>query len=121
MVVHGDGLDELALHGESLVLELRDGEITEYKVTPADFGLQAAPVSALAGGDADRNADLLKQVLSGKGSQAQHHAVAMNVAALLYLSNTYENFKDAAQAALSHIESGHAMRHLQQLQEHKHD
>lgn len=121
LVVHGAGLDELALHGESLVLELRDNEIREYTVTPADFGLTEAPVSDLVGGDADRNADLLKQVLSGKGSQAQHHAVAMNVAALLYLSNDYDNFKDAAQAALSHIESGAAMRHLQQLQEAQND
>jgi len=117
LVVHGDGLDELALHGPSLVLELRDNRITEYQVTASDFGLKEAPISALRGGDADLNAEILKQVLAGEGPEPHQHAVAMNVAALLVLSEQYQDFKSAAQAALNHIQSGFALQHLRSLQE----
>lgn len=121
LVVHGDGLDELALHGPSLVVELNNDQLTEYQVTPSDFGLQQATVAALAGGDADYNAEILQQVLAGQGSTAQHHAVAMNVAALLYLAGEYDTFAPAAAAALAHIESGVALEHLRGLQEAQND
>jgi anthranilate phosphoribosyltransferase len=47
MVVHGAGLDEIAIHGPTQVAEIRDGEIREYLLTPADFGLDTYPVSAI--------------------------------------------------------------------------
>lgn len=117
MVVHGSGLDELALHGPTQVAELRDGELTEYQLTPDDFGLQNAPLSALKGGDADMNARVLQQILAGQGTRAQQQAVAMNVAALLYLSGQFEDFKAATEATLAHLSSGQPLRHLQQVQQ----
>jgi len=116
MVVNGSGLDEMALHGPTQVCELNQGNIRSYQVTPSDFGLAEAPLTALNGGDADYNARLLEQVLGGVATQAQHHAVAINVAALLYLTDAYDNFRDAGQAALAHIESGAALTHLRALQ-----
>ena len=46
MVIHGSGLDELALHGTSTIVEVNNGDITEYTVSPADFGVKEAPLSA---------------------------------------------------------------------------
>ncbi|MGM0480991.1 MAG: anthranilate phosphoribosyltransferase [Pseudomonadota bacterium] len=117
MVVHGSGLDELALHGPTQVAELRDGELTEYQLTPDDFGLQNAPLAELKGGDADMNARVLQQILAGQGTRAQQQAVAMNVAALLYLSGQFEDFKAATEATLAHLSSGQPLRHLQQVQQ----
>lgn len=54
MVVHGAGLDEIAIHGPTQVAEIRDGEIREYLLTPADFGLETYPVSAIQGGNRKR-------------------------------------------------------------------
>lgn len=117
MVVHGSGLDELALHGPSHVVELNNNQLTEYTLSPADFGLPEAPLSDLKGGDADFNARVLKQVLSGEASQSQRQAVAMNVAAILYLAAQFDDFKQATTAALAHIDSGVAIDHLRQIQQ----
>lgn len=117
MVVHGSGLDELALHGPSQVVELKDGELHEYQLSPADFGLQQADLSELKGGDADCNARILKQVLAGDGSVAQQQSVATNVAALLCLTEQFDDRKQAAAATLEHIQSGQALTHLEQIQQ----
>lgn len=120
MVVHGSGIDEIALHGSTQVVELRDGELTEYQLTPADFGVPSAPVSELVGGDADRNASLLQQALAGTASDAHQHAIAMSVAGLLYLAGEYQQLDKATHAVLEHLSSGKALDHLRQLQEFNH-
>lgn len=112
MVVHGSGLDELALHGPTRVAEVEHGEVGEYELTPTDFGLASASVSALAGGDAHHNARLLQQVLSGQGSSAQRSAIAMNVAAVSWLYGQHPDLKTATAATLEHLHSGAAARHL---------
>jgi anthranilate phosphoribosyltransferase len=117
MVVHGSGLDEIALHGPTLVVELRDNELTEYTLDAADFGVQSAQVADLVGGDADFNAQLLKNVLAGKATRAQSNAVAVTVAAMLYVTDQYDNLKQATAAVQEHLASGAALLHLEKLQE----
>lgn len=117
VVVHGSGLDEIATHGTTHVVELRHGELHEYTLTPADFGIQPAAVSDLAGGDADYNARLLCAVLTGKAPQAHLDAVAVTVAAMLYVSDVCTDFKQATHRVLEHLASGAAARHLQKIQE----
>lgn len=117
LVVHGSGLDEIALHGTTHVVELRDGELHEYTLSPEHFGVNNASVEALRGGDADFNAHLLTQVLAGQASEAQHHAVAVTVAAMLYLTDDYQDLQTATAAVLEHLHSGAALQHLHQLQE----
>jgi anthranilate phosphoribosyltransferase len=88
MVVHGDGaLDELAISGPSEIAEVRDGEVRQYVVTPEQFGLTRAPLSALAGGDAVDNAAILMAIFTGqRGSEAEksrRDVVLLNAAAVL--------------------------------------
>ena len=116
MVVHGSGLDELALHGPTEVVEVNGADITQYKLNPADFGVQDAPVSELRGGDADLNARLLKAVFMGQGSPAQRDAIAMNVAALLQMSGQCESLIEGTQRALEHLNSGAVGDHLLAMQ-----
>lgn len=117
MVLHGSGLDEFALHGPTEVVELRDNALHEYQLTPADFGVEHAEISALRGGDADFNAQALKQVLKGEAPLAHQQAVAMSTAGLLYLTGRFDTLKAATSAVLAHLSSGQAFTHLQQLQE----
>lgn len=117
LVVHGTGLDEIALHGPTRVVEVNHEDIQEYELNPADFGVKDAPVSALRGGDADQNARLLLKVLQGGGDPAHRDAIAMNVAALLYLTGHSDNLKTATQHALAHLNEGTAGRHLQLMQQ----
>ncbi len=67
-VVHGSGLDEVAIHGETHVAEIIDGVITEYTLTPADFGLNSYPLEAIRGGEPKENQAIIKNILTGKGT-----------------------------------------------------
>ncbi|MCX8963842.1 anthranilate phosphoribosyltransferase [Erwinia psidii] len=110
-VVHGGGMDEVALHSATHVAELRDGEITSYQLTPEDFGLSAWPQEALAGGSPEENRDILTRLLQGKGQRAHEEAVAANVALLLKIFGN-EDLKQNARQALEAIRSGEAYQRV---------
>lgn len=113
-VVHGSGMDEIAVHGVTQVAELRDGEITRYELSPTDFGLQSHPIDALAGGTPEENRDILRKLLQGKGETAHEHAIAMNVAMLMKLFG-HEDLRQNAKQAMTTIHSGHAYNCVTEL------
>jgi anthranilate phosphoribosyltransferase len=117
MVVYGSGLDEVALHGETQVAELVDGEIKEYTLTPADFGVENYPLEAIFGGTPDENKVIIEQILQGKGTDAQQAAVAINTAALLVLNGFADNFKAGTTMALEAMNSGKPLQLVNQLAE----
>ena len=117
MVVYGSGLDEIALHGETQVAELIDGNITEYTLTPEDFGVQHYPVEAILGGSPSENKMIIEQILQGKGSDAQQAAVAINVSALLVLNGKADNFKEGTKQALEMMLTGKPLQLLKALAE----
>lgn len=117
MVVHGNGLDELALHGRTQVTELINDELIQYQLSPSDFGLPTAQISDLRGGDADENARLLTHVFAGRGKPAHQHAIAMNVAAILYMAGRCPSLKEGTEAALDHLNSGETLQHLRRMQQ----
>ena len=106
-VVHGGGMDEVALHAPTQVAELNQGEITCYQLTAEDFGLQSQPVDALLGGTPEENRDILARLLQGRGQPAHEAAVAANVALLLKLFGR-ENLRENTRQALTVIRSGRA-------------
>jgi anthranilate phosphoribosyltransferase len=118
MVVHGDGsLDELALSGPSEIAELRNGNVTQYAITPEDFGLQRAPLSALAGGNAFDNALILKAIFTGKPGPARD-VVVLNAAAVLVVGGLAKTLRDGVTLASTTIDSGavtHLINSLQQI------
>jgi len=86
MVVHGgDGSDELTPVAETSVVELRDGALSEYQVMPEDFGMTRCRIEDLAGGDAQENAKLLREVLGG-AEGPRSDAVALNAGAAIYVA-----------------------------------
>ena len=114
-VVHGSGLDEIALHGETQVVEIKDGELTQYNISPEDFGLNTYSLEDIKGGTPQENADIIKAILSGKGEEAHNAAVIINSAALLYLHGKADNFASAAQLASEVLQSGKGLTTLEQL------
>ncbi|MBY5945371.1 anthranilate phosphoribosyltransferase [Photobacterium rosenbergii] len=113
-VVHGSGLDEVAIHGETTVAEIINGEITEYTLTPADFGLESHPLEAIKGGEPEENRAIITNILTGKGTDAQMGAVAVNVALLLRLFGQ-EDLKANAEKAINVMKSGKAFELVGQL------
>ena len=117
MVVYGSGLDEVALHGSTQVAELHNGEITEYTLTPEDFGVDYYPVESIFGGTPEENKDIIEDILQGKGTAAQQAAVAINVSALLVLNGRADNFKQGTEMAITSMQSGQPLSLLKQLAE----
>lgn len=113
-VVHGSGLDEVAIHGETQVAEIRQGELIEYTLTPEDFGVSRYPLDAIRGGEPEENRAIITQILTGNGTAAQMAAVAVNVALLLRLFGQ-ENLKANTQQAIAVMKSGQAYGLVQQL------
>ena len=113
-VVHGSGLDEVALHGETQVAEIKNGKIEYFTLTPEDFGLKAQSLETLRGGEPQENAQMLTALLQGKGKAEHANAVAANTALLLKLFG-HDDLKQNVQNVLAHLASGKAFETLQKL------
>lgn len=114
MVVHGSGLDEVALHGATQVVEVDGDSLTEYAITPADFGLEEYPLEAIKGGEPEENRSLLAAVLEGTGAPAHQAAVAANAGALLKLCGLADSLKQGADMAIAAMKEGKPMATLRQ-------
>ena len=113
-VVHGAGLDEVAVHGETQVAEIKNGKINYFTLTPEDFGLKTQSLESLRGGEPQENAQYLTALLQGKGKAEHANAVAANVALLLKLFG-HDDLKQNVQNVLTHLASGKAFEILQHL------
>ena len=85
LVVHGAGTDEIAVHGETKVWELKDGEITHYTVTPEELGVERHSLEDLRGGNGAENAAFMRATFAGEGPTAHRDAVAVSAGAMFYL------------------------------------
>ena len=113
-VVHGAGLDEVAVHGETQVAEIKNGKIDYFTLTPEDFGLKTQSLESLRGGEPQENAQMLTALLQGKGKAEHANAVAANTALLLKLFG-HNDLKQNVQNVLTHLASGKAFETLQNL------
>lgn len=120
MVVHGAGLDEVALHGETQAVRLGDGRFERLVLAPENAGLKRAPLTALAGGGPEENAARLTRLLTGHGEVADNHAVALNAGALLLTAGLAEDFREAVALALRTLASGAPYERLKRLAEISH-
>jgi anthranilate phosphoribosyltransferase len=114
-VVHGSGLDEIALHGNTQVIEISQGELIERMIKPQDFGLKNYSLEEIKGGTPAENANIIKDILSGQGKAAHNAAVIINCAALLYLHNKADSLSQAAQLASEVLASGKGLTTLLSL------
>ena len=114
LVVHGeaDGVDEISISGPTLVTEWDGSSVKGYRLEPADFGVAAAPVSAIAGGSVEENAQYVRDVLAGKPGP-RRDVVVMNAAAGLVVSGRATDWKEGAQQAAAAIDNGQAAAKLE--------
>ena len=114
-VLHGtDGLDEFSLSSETIVCEVEGGVMTEYQLEPEDLGVVRQRRSELAGGDADRNADITRSVLAGQQGAALEVCVA-NAAFAVVAGGAACSLAEGAAAAREAVESGKGARVLERL------
>jgi anthranilate phosphoribosyltransferase len=116
-VVHGaDGLDEITITGETKISEVRAGEVKTYYLTPEDFGIKRAPIDQIQGGDASRNAEIIRNVLANQGG-THLDVVLLNAAAGLVAGGRARNLREAISLARESVESGEALSRLNRLVE----
>jgi anthranilate phosphoribosyltransferase len=118
LVVHGEGnLDELTITGTTMISELKDGIVTSYRITPEEVGLTRAPLESLQGGrDSHESALLMKDILAGT-SGPRRDMVLLNSGAALLAAGRVDDLSAGIAAAAECIDSGRALRKLQELVE----
>lgn len=114
-LVHGgDGTDELSIAGVSYVVELKNGEISEFEITPSDAGLPVHPFADIIGGTPAQNGAAFRALLNGESS-AYRDAVLLNSAAALKISGKASDLQMGVEMAIKSIDSGAALRCIQTL------
>ncbi len=115
-VVHGyDGLDEISNTASTKMSHLVNGTIESTVISPSDVGYKTASMDELAGGMPDENAKIIESVLQGE-TGARRDIVVLNAAAGIKVGQKVSTFKDGILLAEKSIDSGKAMKVLQNLQ-----
>ena len=115
-VVHGQGLDEIALSGETRVVALEAGILREFTIAPEDAGLERAPPEAIRGGEPAENALALTALLAGSKGPYRD-IVLLNAAAALVVAGRTRDLRDGAAQAARAIDSGAASAVLGRLKD----
>jgi anthranilate phosphoribosyltransferase len=113
-VVHGEDLDEITTHGETQVAEWKHGKLASFTIAPEQAGLKRATLAQLKGGDPAANAESLLELLRGKTGPLRD-IVLLNTAAALIVAGRTADLKAGVAQASKAIESGAALRALEQL------
>ena len=115
LVVHGsDGLDEITITGETLVAELRGGEVRSYTIRPGDVGLSEATIGSIAGGGPTDNARIVREILAGSTGPGRD-IVLFNAGAAIYVAGRSASMAEGVEAARESIDRGRALEKLEAL------
>jgi anthranilate phosphoribosyltransferase len=113
-VVHGGGLDELTTTGPSTVLALRDGEVSEFAIDPADLGLAPATADDIRGGSPENNAEAVRRVLAGDLGP-HRDIVVLNAGAALVVAGRVDTVAAGLDLAGAAIDDGRAAATLAKM------
>jgi anthranilate phosphoribosyltransferase len=107
VVSSADGLDEFSVSGATRAVELRDGGLSSYDVTPEQVDLEPAPDGAVGAGTPEQNALVLRAVLAGNAGTERSLAV-LNAGAAIYVADRAESLAEGVRGAERSIDSGAA-------------
>ena len=112
LIVHGfDGLDEITITDSTYVAELKDNSITEYQISPKDFGLNMGKLSEISAQSPDDSLQLIREAFSGDQSAVQD-MIALNAGAALYLANVVNSIADGIELSFELMNNGMAANKL---------
>jgi anthranilate phosphoribosyltransferase len=114
VVAGSDGMDEFTLAGPTFVAEATAEGVRSYQVEPSELGLALADAAAIAGGDADYNAVLLRNVLRGEKGP-RRDIVVLNAAAAIRAAGIAQDWRQARVVAEESLDSGKALAKLEAL------
>lgn len=118
MVIHSeDGLDEISIAATTYVAELKNGEITEYTITPEEFGFTRSSLDTLKVADSAESLALIRKALRRKAEGPATQMIALNAGAAIYVSGLTQSLHDGVRYAHDILASGGAIDKLDELAE----
>jgi anthranilate phosphoribosyltransferase len=114
VVASRDGLDEISISAPTKVTEVKDGALSTAEITPDDLGLRVYPLSEVAGGDAERNAEIIRAVFAGERGACRDIVLA-NAGACFYVTGRCSTLQEGVKLAAAVIDTGKASEKLEQL------
>jgi anthranilate phosphoribosyltransferase len=114
LVTGEDGVDELSISSRTMVVEVADGRLSSFTVTPEEFGLAREPPETIPGGDPFENADVTDRVLDGEPGVARSLAV-LNAGAAIYAAGGASSLERGVRAAEEAIDCGAAAAALERF------
>ncbi|MBN2718456.1 MAG: anthranilate phosphoribosyltransferase [Deltaproteobacteria bacterium] len=117
LVVHGSGLDEIAIHGSTTCALLKDGKVDTFDISPQDAGLKSFYLEDIRGGEPEVNTRIVLDILGGKGNDAHNAAVAINAGALAWIFGKTSDFKSGVSLAMETIAGGDSLRIVEKFRE----
>lgn len=115
MVVYGqDCLDELSTACPTTVCEFHGDDYLSYVLTPEELGMKRCTKEDFRGGSPDENAQITRDILSGKETGAKRDTVLVNAAAGLYIAGLAPSLKDGVAKAQELINNGKATETLEE-------
>jgi len=103
-----DGLDEISIAAPTRVVELRDGKVEKYTVTPEDLGVERTPIDTIAFGAPEENARVTRAVLSGTDDGVARSLTLVNAGAAVYAAGRADTLRAGVAAAAAAVDSGAA-------------
>src|SRR3954447_26405418 len=110
-----DGLDEISVSGATRAVELRDGEIRSFSITPESLGVDSYPPDAVGAADPARSASVARAVLEGNGAGAERALVLVNAGAAIYVGGGADSLESGVRSAERAIDSGAALDALERF------
>lgn len=117
MIVSGfDGMDEITVTGKTTVSEIKDGRVETYELDPKDYGFEYVSAEELKGGQGEANAEITREILSGK-TGAKRDIVLLNAGAAIYVGGKADSIKEGIEIAKDTIDKGLALDKIKELAE----
>ncbi|TLX59709.1 anthranilate phosphoribosyltransferase [Stutzerimonas nosocomialis] len=119
LVVHAqDGLDEISLAAPTHVAELKDGQVTEYRIQPEDFGIKSQSLIGLNVDGPAASLELIREALGRRNTENGRKAadmIALNAGAALYAADRASSLAEGVALAQDALSSGLAREKMEEL------
>ena len=106
-----DGLDEISISSPTNIVELSNGNITEYQIKPEDFGFETVDISHIQVKNPEESLNMIQDALDGKDSPAKN-IIALNAGAAIYIAGREKSLVDGVKKATEILNSGSAHQKL---------
>lgn len=112
MVVHAqDGLDEISIASLTDVVELKEGQLSQWTIDPSDYDMDHSDLNDLAVDSAQDSLNIIHAVFANDHSAAED-IVCLNAGASIYTAGIAETYLEGVTLARKVIVNGLALQKL---------